>query len=280
MSVRSRRTILFAPGTRADMQGKALASGADAICLDLEDAVAPHLKAEARAASVPFLAAGPGPERVIRINSPRSVDGLRDLLAIVEARPTGGIVFLPKVVSPGEVRGVDDIFTEAGLDLGLGVLIETAEGLAAVDAIFAASKRIVFGLFGAVDLSAELAVPNAHEPLLYARSKVVHAARLAGIDVYDVPSLDFQNLDGLRQEAETAKALGFTGKGVLHPGNIAIVNEVFTPTAAEVARAEAVIKAYRESKTGLAIVDGKLVEKPVVRSMERILALRDAAAAR
>ncbi len=274
--MRARRSLLFAPGNRVEVHAKALAAGADTVCLDLEDAVPLALKAEARAAALPFLVEDDGPERVVRINSARSAEGLRDLLAIIEARPSGGTVFLPKVATADEVRFVDGLFTEAGLDLGLAVLIESVEGLENVVAILKASRRIRFAMFGGADLAAELGVAVAHEPLLYARSRVVHAARLAEVDVFDVPCLAFRDAAIVKAEAETARALGFTGKGALHPANIAVVNAAFTPSDTEIATAERVIAAYRASPNGLATVDGKLVEKPVIRAMEQILARRGA----
>lgn len=273
--MRARRTLLFAPGNRIEVHAKALATGADVVCLDLEDAVPPALKAEARAAAIPFLTDATGPERVLRINSPRSAEGLRDLLAVIEARPAAGAIFLPKVDSADEVRWVEGLLTEAGLDLGLAVLIESVEGLENVAAILKASDRIEFAMFGGADLSAELGVAIAAEPLLYARSRVVHAAKRAGIDIFDVPSLAFRDADIVQAESVAAKALGFTGKGVLHPANVAVVNDVFAPTDDEIVRAEQILAAYRASPTGLAVLDGKLVERPVVRAMERILALRN-----
>lgn len=273
--MRARRTLLFAPGNRTEVHAKALATGADVVCLDLEDAVPPALKQEARAAAIPFLAVADGAERALRINSPRTTEGLRDLLAVIEARPASGVLFLPKVDTADEVRWVEGLLAEAGLDLGIAVLIESVEGLENVASILKASDRIEFAMFGGADLSAELGVAIAHEPLLYARSRVVHAAKRAGVDVFDVPSLSFRDADIVRAESVAAKALGFTGKGVLHPANVAVVNEVFVPTAEEVATAERVVAAYRASPTGLAVLDGKLVERPVVRAMERVLALRD-----
>ncbi|MCX5577691.1 HpcH/HpaI aldolase/citrate lyase family protein [Kaistia terrae] len=273
--MRARRTLLFAPGNRVEVHAKALATGADVVCLDLEDAVPPALKAEARAAAIPFLCEAAGAERALRINSPRNAEGLRDLLAVIEARPAAGVIFLPKVDTADEVRWVEGLLTEAGLDLGIAVLIESVEGLENVASILKASDRIQFAMFGGADLSAELGVAIAHEPLLYARSRVVHAAKRAGVDVFDVPSLSFRDSEVVRAESVAAKALGFTGKGVLHPANVAVVNEVFAPTAEEIATAERIVAAYRASPTGLAVLDGKLVERPVVRAMERILALRD-----
>lgn len=275
--MRPRRTLLFAPGDRVEVHAKAMATGADVVCLDLEDAVAPDRKEAARAAAIPFLAPDDRTERVLRINSARSAEGLRDLIAIIEAKPSGGVIFLPKVASPDEVRLVDRVLSEAGLDLTLAVLIESVEGLDKVSEILSATPRIAFAMFGGADLSAELGVEIAEQPLLYARSRVVHAARLAGIDVFDVPSLAFRDLDIVRADAKHAKSLGFTGKGVIHPSNVPAVNEVFSPTGTEIEKAQKIVAAYRASPTGLAIVDGKLIEKPVIRSMERILALRDLA---
>lgn len=273
--MKPRRTLLFAPGNRPEVHAKALAAGADVVCLDLEDAVAPHLKDEARAQAIPFLAHTAGPERVLRINSPRSEAGLRDLLAVIEARPSAGVIFLPKVSSADEVRWVDELLNEASLDLTIGVLIESVVGLENASSILTASSRTTFAMFGGADLSAELGVPLEHEPLLYARSRVIHAAKLAGIDVFDVPSLAFRDLDQVAAEAAIARRLGFTGKGVLHPSNVVPVNQTFSPSEAEIAQAERIMTAYRESPTGLAVLDGKLVERPVIRAMERILALRE-----
>lgn len=277
MLPRPRRSLLFAPANRAEVQAKALATAADVVCLDIEDAVPPGAKADARAMALPFLVAagGAGPERAVRINALRSAEGLRDMLAVIEARPPAGAILLPKVADAAEVRLADDLLTEAGLPLALAVLVESVEGLENVAAILQASPRIAFAMFGGVDLAAELGVAVAHEPLLYARQRLVHAARLAGVDLLDVPTLAFRDVGAVQAEAETARALGFTGKAAIHPANIATVNAVFTPSAAEIARAEAVVAAWQASPSGLVVLDGKLIEKPVIRSMQRVLALRD-----
>jgi citrate lyase beta subunit len=272
-----RRSLLFAPASRPDIFLKALASGADIVCVDLEDAVAPALKAGARPEAFAFLAAadqkGSGPERSVRLNPLRTLDGARDLAFLASQPPFfSGILTLTKVDSPEDVAVIDALLTEHGSALQLVPLIETTRGLEAVMEIATASPRIAFLLFGAVDLAAELGVPVLHEPLLYARSRVVHAAKRAGIGAFDVPCLDFRNLDLVKAESETAKQLGFTGKAVLHPSNIAPVQTVFTPSAKEIAEAEGIMAAYRASPTGLAVVDGKLIERPVVRAAERILA--------
>ncbi len=270
------RTLLFAPANRPAIHEKALAAGADVVCLDLEDAVPPPEKAEARANATGFLTDAPGPERVVRVNGLRSADGLRDLLALLDAAPTGGTILLPKVAVPDEVRLAAELIAEAAVPVRLAVLIESLEGLANAAAILSASPLISFAMFGAVDYAAELGVEVAPGPLMHARQSLVHAARLAGVDLMDVPCLAFRDADAVRDEAVAAKALGFTGKAALHPSNIAVITEVFTPSRDEIAHAEKVVALYEASPNGLAVVDGKLIEKPVIRSMRRILAGRDA----
>jgi citrate lyase beta subunit len=276
-----RRSLLFAPANRPEVHAKALAAGPDILCLDLEDAVPPSAKAEARAIAVEFLCAGGsdhGAERVVRINCLRGLEGLRDLTAILEARPASGVVFLPKVLEAGELRLAHDLIAESAPGLKLAVLIETAEGLENAFSILRASDRIAFAMFGGVDLAADLGVAVAHEPLLYARSRLAHAAARAGVDLLDVPCLSFRDADAIAAEARAAKALGYTGKAALHPAGLAAIHAAFDPTEAEIAKAEVIVAAYRASPNGLATVDGKLVEKPVVRAMERILAVRHRAA--
>ena len=272
MRARPRRSLLFVPGSRPDRFHRALASGADVVCVDLEDAVAPGAKDAARAGSIAFLAEGTGAQRVLRINSPRSLDGLRDLMALLDARPEGGTVMLPKVDHAEEVRWVAGLIEEARLDLDLAVLIETLAGLEHATAILSAHARLKLALFGGVDLAAELGVGIDDGALLYARSKIVHAAKSAGIDILDVPCLDFRDDDAVRAETARARALGFTGKALLHPDNVATVNHGFTPTATEVDRATRIVAAFETSGGGVTVLDGKLVERPVVRAMQRLLA--------
>jgi citrate lyase beta subunit len=276
----ARRSLLFVPGTRPEIADKALASGADMVCVDLEDAVAPPLKDGARAGAVGFLCAGgSGPERALRINGLKTRAGLRDLAAVADAVPAGGLLMLPKVDEAAEVRQADAILTEAGSPAGLIALIESVDGLENVQAIAAASPRLQMLLFGAADLSAELGVEMDPAPLAYARARVVHAAKRAGIGVLDVPVLDFRNLERVQAETEAAKALGFTGKALIHPSGVGIVNGVFTPTAEEVEKARRVMALFEASETGLVVLDGKLIEAPVVRSMRRILAIAQGAEA-
>ena len=124
-------------------------------------------------------------------------------------------------------------------------------------------------------MAAELRCANAWEPLLYARSRVVHAAASAGLDVIDVPYLDLEDPEGMETEARQARDLGFSGKGAIHPKQIPALNAVFTPDAARIERARRIIRTFEEADTGLVVIDGKLIEKPVLREMHRVLAIAE-----
>ena len=271
--MRLRRSLLFVPGTRPEAFGKALASGADVVCVDLEDAVPQARKAEARATAIPVLTAEAGPERVVRLNSLRSAEGLRALLAVIEARASDGTLMLPKVADAGEVRLAHDLLTEAGLPLRLAILVESAEGLENARAILTASDRIAFALFGAVDYAADMGLAHPTPLTDPARHRLLHAARLAGVDLLDVPCLDFRSEAAVTQEAQAARAMGFAGKAALHPANIGPINTAFAPSPDEVAEAEEIVALYDAAPTGLAERGGKLIEIPVVRAMRRRLAL-------
>lgn len=273
-----RRSFIFSPGLKPEMFPKALASGADIVCVELEDGIAPKDKAEARTKAITLFAepqADDGVERIVRINCLRSAFGLADVQAILDTDTPPPAVMLPKVMTPDEIVWLDDILTERGHDTRLHIIIETNAGLEAVHDIARASTRIEALFFGGVDMAAELRCRNAWEPLLYARSRVVHAAAGAGLDVVDVPYLDLEDPVGMEREACLARDLGFSGKGSIHPKQIAILNNVFTPDEATVANARRVVTAFEEADTGLVVIDGKLIEKPVLRDMHRILAIAE-----
>jgi len=122
-------------------------------------------------------------------------------------------------------------------------------------------------------MAAELRCQFQWDSLLYARSRVVHAAASAGIDVIDVPYLDLDDIDGMKKAAEQARDLGFSGKGAVHPKQIQVLNAVFTPSEEEVARARRIIAEFESADTGLVVIDGKLIEKPVLREMHRIVSI-------
>ncbi len=274
-TIQSRRSFIFSPGTDPSMFGKALKSGADIVCVELEDGVAPQHKDMARANMLAIFAepqADDGVERIVRVNMLGSPEGEADLAAVLETETPPPALMMPKVNNPEEVQRVSDALDTAGQSTRLQVIIETNPGLEAAYEIAQASDRVDALLFGGVDLAADLRCEYGWEPLLYARSRVVHAAAGAGIDVIDVPWLDLEDEAGLRQEAEASARLGFTGKGSIHPKQIPVINEIFSPSAEQVAYAHKVVAAFAAADTGLVVVDGKLIELPVLRSMERILA--------
>ncbi|MBT3429308.1 MAG: CoA ester lyase [Proteobacteria bacterium] len=274
--VQPRRSFIFVPGLRPELYPKALASGADIVCVELEDGIAPHNKDEAREKTMALFTepqAEDGVERIVRINCLRSAVGLDDVQAILATDMPPPALMLPKVVSPDEVVWLDDLLTERGHDTRLHIIIEMNAGLEAVFDIARSSPRIDALFFGGVDMAADLRCKNAWEPLLYARSRVVHAAASIGVDAVDVPYLDLEDLEGMKIAAQQAKDLGFSGKGAIHPKQIADLNGVFTPSTEEITRARKVVTAFEEANTGLVVVDGKLIEKPVVREMRRILSV-------
>jgi len=209
------------------------------------------------------------------VNSLRSADGLADILALLKAPapPTG--LMLPKVKSPEEIRLLDDLLTGEGSPLRLQVIIETNEGLDAAHEIAKASDRIDSLLFGGVDMAADLRVDPTWEALLYARTRCVHAAAGAGVDLIDVPYLDLNDMDGLAEAAARAAAIGMTGKGAIHPKQLPVIEKVFSPGEEKIAYARRCIAAFEEAGTGLVVVDNKLLEKPVLRSMYRVLAVAE-----
>jgi (S)-citramalyl-CoA lyase len=278
--IRPRRSFIFSPGLRPDMYPKALKSGTDIVCVELEDGIAPKDKAEARRKGFGLFAdpqANDGVERIVRINCLREAFGLADVQAVLATQTPPPALMLPKVRTPDEVIWLDNLLTERGHSTRLHVIIETNSGLEAAYDIAQSSPRIDALFFGGVDMAAELRCVNTWENMLYARSRVVHAAAAAGIDAIDVPWLDLEDEDGLKRAAEQARDLGFSGKGSIHPKQIPVINAVFTPSDYDVARARRIVAAFAEADTGLVVIDGKLIEKPVLRDMHRIIAVAERA---
>ena len=267
-----RRSFIFTPGLKPEMFPKAITSGADMVCIELEDGIAIKDKNVARKNTIEALKnleVKSGVELVVRVNCQRTKYGLLDLEAFISSKLPVKALMLPKVKTPDEVTFIDDLLTDSGLDTDLHVIMETNEALESIYEIAHASKRIVALYFGGVDMAAELRVPNEYKNLIYARSKLVHAGASVGVDVIDVPYLDLDDMDGMKKESELVRDLGFTGKGSIHPKQINILNEIFTPSKEEIMKAKKIVDQFNESNTGLVVIDGKLIEKPVLREMQR-----------
>lgn len=279
LPVRSRRSFIFAPGNRPDMFSKALACGTDIVCVDLEDAIAPKDKAEARNAAFSRLPLADGParvERIVRINCLRTLEGMADVHDLLHTEHTVSAVMLPKVKGPEEVQNLADLLTEYKQATRLHVIIETNEALEAAVDIARSTDRIEALFFGGVDMAADLRCSSSWMALQYARSRVVHAAATAGLDVIDVPYLDLNDREGMLREARLSAELGFSGKGAIHPKQIPDLNAIFAPDDQAVDYARRVLSAWKANESGLLVFEGKLIEKPVLRSLARILAVHDA----
>ncbi|HET6950849.1 MAG TPA: CoA ester lyase [Acidimicrobiales bacterium] len=290
---RSRRSELATPASSERMCMKAAGSGADLVFLDLEDACAPIAKEPARATAVAALTGQDWGRtvRAVRVNGLETPWCYGDVVEVVTgARDDLDVIIVPKARSARDVWWFDVLLTQLEAKLGLKrrialeVLIEEAEGLSNAAEIAKASPRLEAIIFGAGDLSASLRarVDGNFDPVgdypgdfwHFARVQVLAAARGAGIDAIDAPYPAYRDPDGYRRAATHASLLGFDGKWAIHPDQIAIANEVFAPTAAEVAEARDAIEVYRASEAGgVGAIgrDGKLVDAAHMRLAENVL---------
>ncbi len=279
-----RRSFLFVPGSEEKKVAKAPSLGADAVILDLEDAVAPARKAEARTLIRTFLQAQEGQaiEWLIRLNGYHTPYFEADLAASVGAGPDALVI--PKVDSPEVLQLVDARLAKAEHTSALSAgslkffaLVESARGILNAQAIATATSRLLGLMLGHVDLSADLGIHagRAGEGIVYhARCQLVLAARAAGVDAVDTIYLNIQDHEGLQAEAAQAAALGFTGKLAIHPAQIPTIHEGFTPSAERILRAERILETWRQAAAegrGVCTLDGELIEKPVVEAERRIL---------
>ena len=272
---RVRRSVLFVPAVRPDRLPKAVATGADAVCLDLEDGVSFEQKDDAREKAIALLAerTPDSTEMMLRINEPGSELGERDLSAMLDAGVRPDSLMVPKVSGPDTLRTLERRLGPSFERLPLVVQIETAAGLAAVESIATATPNVAVMFFGAVDLSAELGCGITWDALLYARSRVIAAAALVGVDAMDTPFMDVSDPEQLASEVAAVRLLGFTGKAAIHPSQVSIIQGGFSPDAEMVAWAQRIVEAYETNKGGVLLVEGKLVERPVVASAQRVLAV-------
>jgi len=253
----------------------ALQSGADVCTLDLEDSVPPALRAEARRqAGEMFGEASRGHTkcvRALRINSMRTTDGLRDILALAYGAIRPDALLVPKVESAHDLRMLQDMLGEELGDIAFLATIETAAGLAAVEEIAAVTPRVRALVFGAADFAAELGISMEWEPLLYARSRIVAAAAGAGIAAIDAPTFDLGADLTLKIDVNRSRELGFGGKAAIHPRQIAVINDAFTPLPAEVERARRVIDMVDGGSRAIGVLDGQMVGPPMVAAAHRLL---------
>lgn len=275
VDLRPRRCVLFVPGSRPERYSKALASGADQVAIDLEDAVGPADKHTARDAVLAFLAAlspgAPGAECGLRINPPSTADGARDLQALAESTADPAFVMVPKAESAADIEVVDAALGQRAARVV--PLVESPRGLLAAEAIAAASPRVSALMFGGYDYAVALRGRPGWESFLAPRTRLAIVAAAAGIGFIDVPFLGIDDAEGLAAETDRVIALGATAKAAIHPAQVATIQARFLPTADELAWARRVIDAI-DARAGEAVaVDGKLVDRPIELAARRALAL-------
>ncbi len=262
------QSVLFVPGARPDRWAKALATGADVIVIDLEDATGPDAKGTARADVARFCREAPDPRIAVRVNQLVNAHGLADLLALAEAPPD--IVFVPKVDNPGLLAVAHGLLPQAAL----APLIESPAGLAHAFAI-ASAPGVGAVMLGGVDYASELGVAPAWDALFLARATLVGACAQAGVASIDVPSLALDDPAAVEAEARRVAALGFTAKAAIHPSQIAPIHAAFRPEPDAVAEAREALAAFAAARGGAVSWKGKFLEAPIVRRFERVLAIAE-----
>lgn len=281
------RSMLFVPGDRPERFSKAVASGADAVILDLEDAVAPAQRPKAREAIGGFLASPSRPLPLwVRINPVQSGEALADLTAVVAACPDG--IVLPKARNGADVVQLDHwlqaLEASHGLPPGcirmIPMVTETAGALLQMASFLPASPRVLAMTWGAEDLATELGAGgnrdrdgNYEAPYQLASSLCLYAAAAAGVVAVDTVDTEIKDLAAVERRARASRRAGYAAKLAIHPAQIPALHAAFTPGEAEVAQAERVLAAFAQAPaSGAFMVDGKLVDRPHVLQAERVIA--------
>ena len=283
-----RRSMLFLPGNNPNMLINGNCLGSDAVIFDLEDAVSPSEKDAARilVRNTMRYMDFRGCEIIVRINSIDTPYWQQDLAQILPCKPN--LILLPKTGSADDVRAADAFITEQeqklGMEpntVGLMPLIETALGVENAFAIATAAERVQALFLGAEDLTADLRCKRTKEgrEIEYARTRLVMAARAAGVEVYDTPFTDVNDDEGIRKDAAYAKALGFSGKASISPRHVGVINEVFSPSQADIDYAYEVMDAIalaKEQGKGAIALRGKMIDAPIVTRAEQTIAMAQA----
>lgn len=268
------RSLLFVPGSRPDRFVKAAASGADAVCIDLEDAVAPQEKDAARRATLAYLAA-PAQGRIVgfRINALTTLDSFRDVVAFADSAAKPAFLMIPKTAAASDLHRL-----RAALGSrcpALWPLVEGPEALAALPAIAAAAAPDGGVMLGGVDYAAAIGAEMSWDALFHVRASLIAATAAAGCASIDAPFLDTADAAGLEAETRRVRALGFAGRACIHPAQVGIINGIFTPSATELSKAERIAAAFAAAEGGVALLDGALVERPVFEAARRVLSSRE-----
>ena len=289
--MRARRALLYMPGDNRHKIEKALTLGVDCICMDMEDGVALNRKAEARATIAAALREldFDRSEKLARINAVGSGLESEDIQAVLPFRPDG--VVIPKIETLDQIRWAAEKIEAAELSYGwtvhsirLLVGVETPKAILNLKEI-ASHPRLEALIFGGEDYAASIGAIRTSEALelLYARSAVVAAGAANGLQTIDMVSVDFRDLEALRREALFGAQLGYTGKQIIHPNQVALVQEAFTPDEEAVESARRLVEAFQAHQAqgaGVFALDGRMIDMPLVKAAEGVLARAKAAGAK
>ena len=276
------RSFLFVPGNRIDRIEKAIASSADAVIIDLEDAVTSSQKETVRDQVGTFLKTATRRNLFVRINSAETLFFDKDLEKVTEPALYG--IVIPKTERPEALQEADRKLTDLERrkfipeeQIHLVPMIETALGLSRVREIGVSTPRVIAIAFGAGDLTLDLGakLTKSGEELLFARSSLVLSCRLAGVSPIDAPyMIDVKDAEGLKAEAERSRQLGFQGKFCIHPSQVEPVNEIFSPTQEEIARAKKIVEAFemaKEKGEGAIALEGEFIDPPIYSRAKQLL---------
>jgi citrate lyase subunit beta/citryl-CoA lyase len=275
----ARRSLLFSPGDRPELMRKAPSAGADVVCFDLEDAVSPGRKDEAREAVRALLSDpefDPDAEVCVRLTEREVAADLDALLGTDgEADVRLDAVMVPKAGFAADVRDVDDELAARGWTLPIFALVESARGVLNAPEVAAEGPTSAL-VFGAEDLAADLGATRTDEgtEVLYARERVVTAAAAESVDAIDTVHTDYEDEAGLRDQTEFALTLGYDGKLAIHPSQVPVINDAFTPPPERVEWAKRVLRAREKADAedrGVFSVDGEMIDAPLLAQAERVL---------
>jgi citrate lyase subunit beta/citryl-CoA lyase len=285
LTVETIRSLLFVPGDSEKKIARALSSQADAIILDLEDSILPDRRPAARGLCLETLKAGSNKKLLVRINALDANDALLDLSAVTPGRPFG--IMLPKCGSAGELLDLDRYLTALEVRDGVpngfinvvAIITETAGSLFQMGSYRAGTQRLAGLLWGGEDLAADIGAKANRDPegrytapYELARTLALLAATTSRVAAIDAVYTNFRDPDGLRQEAQKAARDGFTAKAAIHPDQIEIINEVFSPTSEEIAHAQRVVALFEDQEgLGTTAMDGRMLDRPHLVMAKRLL---------
>lgn len=267
----SYRSQLFVPGNRPDRFEKACETEADLVCIDLEDAVGPGEKDAAREETLTWLSATSYKHVSLRINPVDTDFGQADFRALIESNLKLPFVMIPKLSSVEDVNHLNQFLPKRLGDF-FGI-IETAKGLVNANAIFA-HPRVKMAIYGAIDYAGDVGCNLEWETHLFARSQLVAQAAAHDVTLFDTPHTDIRNLEACAATTQKAKGIGIFARSAIHPVQVPVIHDVMAPSEDEINYARRVVASFEDAKGNVAVLDGKMIEEPMVKAARRILAFK------